>query len=103
MNFQILNVENPNSVHNTCVFTAFQAVDTLFNLHVALDRYSEQVDELQQTEWRYVLSLLFFLQFFKIIITIRGKQFRVFLSGDYEFLCKMYGISGASGILPLLS
>ena len=59
MNFQILNVENPNSVHNTCVFTAFQAVDTLFNLHVALDRYSEQVDELQQTEWRYVLSIFF--------------------------------------------
>ena len=57
MNFQILNVENPNSIHNTCVFTAFQAVDTLFNLHVALDRYSEQVNELQQTEWRYVLSI----------------------------------------------
>ena len=39
----------------------------------------------------------YFLQFSKIIIIIRGKQFRVFLSGDYEFVCKMYGISGASG------
>lgn len=26
------------------------------------------------------------------------ESLRVFLSGDYEFLCKMYGISGASGI-----
>jgi hypothetical protein len=26
-----------------------------------------------------------------------GKTVRVFLSGDYEFLCRMYGISGAAG------
>ncbi len=23
---------------------------------------------------------------------------RLFLSGDYEFLCRMYGLSGASGM-----
>ncbi len=28
----------------------------------------------------------------------RGKRVRVFLSGDYEFLCHMFGLSGASGI-----
>ena len=27
----------------------------------------------------------------------RGKKIRLFVFGDYEFLCKMYGISGASG------
>ena len=27
----------------------------------------------------------------------RGKRIRVFLSGDYEFLTRMYGLSGASG------
>lgn len=27
----------------------------------------------------------------------RGKTIRVFLSGDYEFLCNMFGLSGASG------
>ena len=27
----------------------------------------------------------------------RGKKMRLFLSGDYEFLCRMYGLSGASG------
>ena len=27
----------------------------------------------------------------------RGKKVRVFLSGDYEFLCHLFGLSGASG------
>ena len=26
-----------------------------------------------------------------------GRTIRVFLSGDYEFLCRIYGLSGASG------
>lgn len=34
----------------------------------------------------------------------RGKSIRVFLSGDYEFLCRCYGLSGASGkLLKLFS
>ncbi len=40
MNFQIVNVPAPNSVRNTCVFTAFEAVDTPTNLDVALSRCS---------------------------------------------------------------
>ena len=28
----------------------------------------------------------------------RGYNIRVFLSGDYEFLCALYGHSGASGM-----
>lgn len=32
----------------------------------------------------------------------RQKSVRVFLSGDYEFLSRMYGISGASGATVLL-
>jgi len=27
----------------------------------------------------------------------KDYHFWVFLSGDYEFLCRMYGLSGASG------
>ena len=30
-------------------------------------------------------------------LTIRSKSIRVFLAGDYELICKMYGTSGASG------
>ena len=52
MNFQIVNVQCPNSVGNTCVFVAFQAPDSLTNLHVALDRYKEQLDVLQHTQWK---------------------------------------------------
>ena len=32
-----------------------------------------------------------------IIILYRGKKFRIFMSGDYEFLSHMYGITGAQG------
>ena len=52
MNFQIVNVKCPNSVGNTCVFSVFQAPDSITNLHIALDRYKKQLDELQQTQWR---------------------------------------------------
>ncbi len=52
MNFQILNTPNPNSKQNTCVFAMFEAPDTLTNLHIALDRYSDQVSELQRLQWR---------------------------------------------------
>lgn len=55
MNFQILNIANPNSTKNTCVFVAFEAGDSVYNLHVALDRYRDQVEELQLTEWKYVM------------------------------------------------
>ena len=34
-----------------------------------------------------------------ITLFYRGKNIRVFLSGDYEFLSNMYGLSGASGKL----
>ena len=43
---------------------------------------------------------LYQINYFKFRYSI-GKEFsiRVFLSGDYEFLCHMYGLSGASGRL----
>ena len=52
MNFQILNIENPNAVNNTCVFLAFQAPDSYLNLHIALQRYEDQVDNLQKEQWK---------------------------------------------------
>ena len=56
LNFQIVNVPYPNSVNNTCVFTAFVASDLVTNLHVALDRYKDQVTALQKTQWRLELG-----------------------------------------------
>eukprot|EP00731_Ephydatia_muelleri_P019905 Em0012g730a len=43
MNFQIVNIATPNSVHNTCVFCCFAAGDSVTNLHAALDRFKDQV------------------------------------------------------------
>ena len=54
MNFQIVNKPSPNSVANTCIFAAFQAQDTITNLHVALDRYKQQLKDLEGCRWRYV-------------------------------------------------
>ena len=51
--FQIVNVPNPNSVLNTCVFCCFMAGVSTYNLHVALDRYKLQVNKLQGMRWRY--------------------------------------------------
>lgn len=50
--FQIVNVKHPNSIQNTCVFTVFEAPYTVFNLHIALDRYKDQVENLQRLQWR---------------------------------------------------
>lgn len=50
VSFQILNCPNPNSPNNTCVFVAYEGPDSKTNLHVALDRYKSQVEELQNLE-----------------------------------------------------
>ena len=55
MNFQILNVPNPNAPQNTCVFTMFEASDTTVNLHVALDRYKDDIEGLHGSKWKYVI------------------------------------------------
>ena len=47
-----MNVNNPNAVQNTYVFAVFAAPDSVLNLHVALDHYKDQVDDLQTTQWR---------------------------------------------------
>ncbi|KAL5475254.1 hypothetical protein EMCRGX_G027330 [Ephydatia muelleri] len=49
MNFQIAA---QNSVHNTCVFCCFEAGDSVTNLHVALDRFKDQVEHLHGMKWR---------------------------------------------------
>jgi len=38
-----------------------------------------------------------FLTSFLIAIIFRERSIRVFITGDYEFLCSIYGITGANG------
>ena len=49
---QIVNVEKPNSVRNSCVFSLFEASDSANNLHIALDQYRDDISHLQTTKWR---------------------------------------------------
>ena len=51
-NFQIVNTRAPNSIYSTCVFSCFEAPDSITNLHIALDRYKPQIDALQGMKWR---------------------------------------------------
>lgn len=95
LTFQIVNVEHPNSPHNTCILLAFQASDSYTNLKVALVSYTSQISELQKTKWRY--SNYYSCIFMCKQCHYRGKQIRVFMNGDYEYLTRVYGLSGASG------
>ena len=52
MNFQIVNMQTPNSVNNTCVFSCFEASDTVSNPHVALDRFRGEVANMCTMKWK---------------------------------------------------
>ena len=82
---QICNVEKPNSPLNTLVITSFEAKDTYMNMAVALDGISQQLEQLDESEW-----------------THNGVKRKIKLSGsgDYEFIAKATGISGASATYP---
>ena len=78
MSFQIANVYNPNKV-----FSILEAKDNKSNLMLCLERFKTHIAKFSQVKWA-------------------ERNFRVFLFGDYEFLCTIYGLSGASGRHPCL-
>ena len=68
MNFQIVNKPSPNSVANTCIFAAFQAQDTITNLHVALDRPGRlSVEVCRKLKLEYLDKLRKFLGTIKFV------------------------------------
>ena len=81
LTLQIANVSNPNSKHNTCLLLIVNCKDVPENLRRILGLYNEQFTTLQTTTWRQ-------------------KKIRLFFYGDYDFLVKTYGISGAQTTLP---
>eukprot|EP00117_Sycon_ciliatum_P016182 scpid19464/ scgid4041/ E3 ubiquitin-protein ligase NRDP1; RING finger protein 41 &gt; E3 ubiquitin-protein ligase NRDP1; RING finger protein 41 len=81
--FQLVNVLHPNSLSNTVPFLVFAAKDSPSNLATAFQPYAEQVDRLRSCSWK-------------------GKKIKVCLFGDYDFMMKLYGLSGASGVRPCL-
>ncbi|GFN93402.1 amine oxidase [Plakobranchus ocellatus] len=81
---QIGNTHKPNSQHNTIVI----ALPYVRDFHENIVRFLEgglgdELAVLQDHIWR-------------------GKNIKVFLNGDYHFLCKVYGLSGPQGTYPCL-
>ena len=54
MALQVCNTHTSNGSRNTFVFSLFEAGDSPTNLHIALDRYRHQFEEISATVWKYV-------------------------------------------------
>ena len=81
---QIGNIQKPNSKSNTIVIAMVEARDTHNNLDRFLDGgLGNDIHMLSSHTWQH-------------------KKIKLFLNGDYEFLTKMYGLSGAQGSYPWL-
>ena len=82
---------------NTCVFCCFEANYNITNLHVhiALNHFQDQVEELQRIKWRLVQIMFVQIGDFNLY------KIKLFLCGDYDFFSMMYGLSGACGALIL--
>ena len=69
-------------------FCIFLAYDSPTNLHISLDRYADQIKDLQGMKWSAHHNT-----WSHVNIQRQDK----FIVGDYELLCKIYGITGATG------
>lgn len=49
---QVVNVKCPNSPNNTCVFSIFEAPDSVSNLTVMASKFGQQIDALESMEWK---------------------------------------------------
>ena len=94
--FQICNIPRPNSVQNTVIFSIFEAQDSVVNLHVALDRYSDQIKHLHSTLWRYIYTGGYMQE--TICINTGERKYEFFSLGTMSLnaVC-MVGITGAQG------
>ena len=83
MALQVANTNSPNSKNNTVLCSLFKGKDDRENVQRIFSEYSTQIDELRNMTWN-------------------NKKIRVFMFGDYDFLTKMFGLSGAKGLHPCL-
>ena len=80
---QVLNTSSPNSKDNTIVIMALQGKDTVENVKKTFEKVENEIIKLQNASWN-------------------NKTIRLFLCGDYQFLCSVYGIQGATSSFPCL-
>ena len=79
----VCNLEKPNAKTNTHLIGMAHVKDTHRNLEIFMADISKKIEKIQDSIWD-------------------GKKIKVFLHGDYDFLCKVYGISGPCGTFPCL-
>ena len=71
----VCNLENPNSRLNTIAFICCKAKDYYQNLKDICSYFASDINSFSQAMWN-------------------DKKIKVFLHGDYAFLCNMFGLSG---------
>ncbi|GFO19282.1 amine oxidase [Plakobranchus ocellatus] len=79
----ICNLSKPNAKQNTHLIAMAKVPDTTHNMQIMFEDLKPEIESLQSFTWR-------------------GKAMKVFIFGDYWFLCKLYGLSGPSGLHPCL-
>ena len=82
-NLAIVNTKNPNSMDNNILIGMACVKDSRENMEMFFYSIRKQLADVEKLVWD-------------------GKQMKLFLFGDYDFLCKIYGISGACGNYPCL-
>ena len=80
---QIANVEKPNARENTHAVALVEAKDTHEILKEICVYLNPELKKLKKRKWK-------------------GRRIKVFLFGDYLFLCSIYGLSGQGGKHPCL-
>ena len=87
---QICNVVNSNSADNTDLVAFFEGTDSDENMRLIFSKYTEVLKKMQEPGYQLDLG------------EFGLKYCRIFLSGDYEFLCKVLGHMGANSTCPCL-
>ena len=79
----VANLQRPNSHTNTHLISMAKVKDTHNNLCIFMTDTSRAISQLQNMKWD-------------------GKNMVIFLHGDYDFLSKVYGLSGPQGTHPCI-
>ncbi|XP_077998240.1 uncharacterized protein LOC144451311 [Glandiceps talaboti] len=75
---EVCNVNHPNSIDNTIIINMFRANDNYKNLEITTKELMAEVSSLDGLLWR-------------------DFSIKVYVMGDYEYLTKLYGLSGPCG------
>ena len=79
----LVNTRNPNSKDNIILIAMANIKQSRENMEIFFESIRNQLVDVKKFIWK-------------------GKKVKLFLFGEYNFLFKIYGISGANGNYPCL-